>query len=82
MPGRKSLLSLPFSPAHKQRGHGRGHTHGNHMSLESRMIPGGKGRDLPGTPLLGEHKEREQMGRRALTGQEFHGASHAAELCL
>lgn len=37
---------------------------------------------LPGTLPLGEHKEREQMGRGALTGQEFHGASPALPLTL
>lgn len=42
----------------------------------------GKGWDLPGTLPLAQHKEREQRERRALTGQEFPGASPALPLTL
>lgn len=42
----------------------------------------GKGRHIPGILLLAKHEEGEQMGRRALTGLEFRGASPAVELCL
>lgn len=80
MPGRKSLLSLPFSPAREQRVHVRGHIHG--INEPGTNDSWAKGWDLPGTLPLGQHKEREQVGRRALTGQEFPGASPALPLTL